>query len=73
MNAIGFDELGYDRKLYILAFDHRGSFEKMVGGDHDKVAGAKRLIWEGFQVAVEFVGISPEHQKQLETYLKKVR
>jgi myo-inositol catabolism protein IolC len=25
----------------------------MVGGDHDKVAGAKRLIWEGFQRAVE--------------------
>jgi myo-inositol catabolism protein IolC len=53
MNAIGLDELGYDEKLYILAFDHRGSFEKMVGGDHEKVAGAKRLIWEGFQRAVE--------------------
>jgi myo-inositol catabolism protein IolC len=53
MSAIGLDELGYDEKLYILAFDHRGSFEKMVGGDHDKVAGAKRLIWEGFQRAVE--------------------
>jgi myo-inositol catabolism protein IolC len=53
MNAIGLDELGYDQKLYILAFDHRGSFEKMVGGDHEKVAGAKRLIWEGFQRAVE--------------------
>ncbi len=23
--------LGYDKKLYILAFDHRGSFEKMFG------------------------------------------
>jgi myo-inositol catabolism protein IolC len=53
MSAIGLDELGYDKKLYILAFDHRGSFEKMVGGDHDKVAGAKRLIWEGFQRSVE--------------------
>jgi myo-inositol catabolism protein IolC len=50
---IGIDDLGYDERLYILAFDHRGSFEKMVGGDHDKVAGAKRLIWEGFQRAVE--------------------
>jgi myo-inositol catabolism protein IolC len=53
MGEIGLNELGYDEKLYILAFDHRGSFEKMVGGDHDKVAGAKRLIWEGFQRAVE--------------------
>jgi myo-inositol catabolism protein IolC len=52
-NPIGIDDLGYDQKLYILAFDHRGSFEKMVGGDHDKVAGAKQLIWEGFQRAVE--------------------
>jgi myo-inositol catabolism protein IolC len=50
---IGIDDLGYDDRLYILAFDHRGSFEKMVGGDHDKVAGAKRLIWEGFQQSVE--------------------
>jgi len=52
MSAIGLDELGYDAKLYVLAFDHRGSFEKMVGGGPDKVAGAKRLIWEGFQQAV---------------------
>ncbi len=52
-DAIGIDDLGYDQKLYVLAFDHRGSFEKMVGGGHDKVAGAKRLIWEGFQHAVD--------------------
>ena len=32
MSEIGLNELGYDEKLYILAFDHRGSFEKMVGG-----------------------------------------
>ena len=45
--------LGYDKKLYILAFDHRGSFEKMVGGGHDKISSAKHLIWEGFQQAIE--------------------
>jgi myo-inositol catabolism protein IolC len=50
--AIGLDELGYDDRLYILAFDHRGSFEKMVG-DAARVPGAKTLIWEGFQRAVE--------------------
>jgi myo-inositol catabolism protein IolC len=53
MSEIGLNELGYDEKLYILAFDHRGSFEKMVGGGQEKVAGAKRLIWEGFQRAVD--------------------
>ena len=60
MNALGLDELGYDRLLYILAFDHRGSFEKMVGStgqgpdaDQRKIAGAKQLIWEGFRLAVE--------------------
>jgi myo-inositol catabolism protein IolC len=48
----GLNELGYDERLYVLAFDHRGSFEKMVG-DVDRVPGAKTLIWEGFQRAVE--------------------
>jgi myo-inositol catabolism protein IolC len=50
--SIGLNELGYDECLYILAFDHRGSFEKMVG-DVGRVPGAKTLIWEGFQRAVE--------------------
>ena len=50
--GIGLDELGYDERLYILAFDHRGSFEKMVG-DVARVPGAKTLSWEGFQHAVE--------------------
>ncbi len=51
-NPIGIDNLGYDEQLYILAFDHRGSFEKMVG-DPANVPGAKQLIWEGFQRAVD--------------------
>jgi myo-inositol catabolism protein IolC len=51
MSEIGLNELGYEEKLYLLAFDHRGSFEKMVG-DVDRVPGAKTLIWEGFQRAV---------------------
>jgi myo-inositol catabolism protein IolC len=50
--SIGLNELGYDERLYILAFDHRGSFEKMVG-DVERVPGAKTLIWEGFQRAIE--------------------
>jgi tagatose-1,6-bisphosphate aldolase len=47
--------LGYDGKLYILAFDHRGSFQKKmfgIQGDPDDaqtktIADAKHLIYEG--------------------------
>jgi 5-dehydro-2-deoxygluconokinase len=53
--------LGYDRKLYILAFDHRGSFQKkMFGIEGDPtpeqtatIADAKKLIYEGMELAVE--------------------
>jgi myo-inositol catabolism protein IolC len=52
--------LGYDGKLYILAFDHRGSFQKkMFGIESDPtdeqtktIADAKHLIFEGMQEAV---------------------
>src|ERR687884_363261 len=52
--------LGYDGKLYILAFDHRGSFQKkMFGIEGDPteeqtqtIADAKRLIFEGMVEAV---------------------
>lgn len=51
--------LGYDGTLYILAFDHRGSFRKMLGitgapteEDREKVRDAKRLIFEGMQQAL---------------------
>jgi myo-inositol catabolism protein IolC len=51
---------GYDEKLYILAFDHRGSFQKKffgIEGDPDPeqtamIADAKQLIFEGLQQAV---------------------
>jgi myo-inositol catabolism protein IolC len=53
--------LGYDGKLYILAFDHRGSFQKkMFGIEGDPtpeqtktIADAKRLIFEGMELAVQ--------------------
>ncbi|MGI8572549.1 MAG: 2-deoxy-5-keto-D-gluconate 6-phosphate aldolase domain-containing protein [Solirubrobacteraceae bacterium] len=53
--------LGADDKLYILAFDHRGSFqEKMFGIEGDptpeqteSIADAKRLIFAGMLQAVE--------------------
>jgi myo-inositol catabolism protein IolC len=53
--------LGYDGKLYILAFDHRGSFQKKMFGiqgeptpeETERIASAKRLIFEGMLVAVD--------------------
>jgi myo-inositol catabolism protein IolC len=53
--------LGYDGKLYFLAFDHRGSFQKkMFGIDGDPteeetktISDAKKLIFEGMEKAVE--------------------
>jgi 5-dehydro-2-deoxygluconokinase len=53
--------LGYDGKLYILAFDHRGSFQKkMFGIEGDPtpdqsatISDAKHLIYEGMVKAVQ--------------------
>ncbi|MBV9944963.1 MAG: DUF2090 domain-containing protein [Solirubrobacterales bacterium] len=53
--------LGYDGKLYILAFDHRGSFQKKMFGiegdptpeETEKIADSKHLIFEGMLKAVE--------------------
>ena len=53
--------LGYDGKLYILAFDHRGSFQKKMFGiegdptpaEHEQIEDAKKLIFEGMEIAVE--------------------
>ncbi|HEY7661232.1 MAG TPA: DUF2090 domain-containing protein [Actinomycetota bacterium] len=59
--------LGYDRPLYILAFDHRGSFQKKffgVAGEPNeeetaRIADAKRVISEGAFRALE-EGVSAE-------------
>ena len=52
--------LGFNKPLYILPFDHRGSFEtKMFGWEGaltdeqtGQIAAAKQVIYEGFQAAV---------------------
>lgn len=52
--------IGYDKPLYILPFDHRGSFEtKMFGWSGDltaaqtaEIAAAKQVIYDGFKAAV---------------------
>src|SRR5919202_4304443 len=53
--------LGYDGKLYILAFDHRGSFQKKMFGiegdptpeQTETISDAKHLIFEGMRLASE--------------------
>jgi myo-inositol catabolism protein IolC len=53
--------LGYDGKLYILAFDHRGSFQKKMFGiegdptpeQTEAISDAKHLIFEGMLKAAE--------------------
>src|SRR5204862_520374 len=53
--------LGYDGKLYILAFDHRGSFQKKMFGiegdptpeETETISDAKKLIFEGMELAVK--------------------
>src|ERR1700731_4031654 len=53
-------KLGYGQKLYILAFDHRGSFQRKffgIEGEPDPeqtaiIADAKHLIFEGMVRAV---------------------
>jgi len=53
--------LGHDGKLYVLAFDHRGSFQKKMFGiqgdptpeETATIADAKKLIFEGMELAVQ--------------------
>ena len=51
---------GYDRALYIQPFDHRGSFQSKLFGwkpplsvaQTAEIAGAKQVIYDGFQAAL---------------------
>jgi myo-inositol catabolism protein IolC len=54
--------LGYEGNLYILAFDHRGSFRKKLFGisgreptpqENERISDAKAVIFEGFLKAIE--------------------
>lgn len=54
-------DLGYDKALYILAFDHRGSFQKKFFGvsgeptaeEAARISEAKHLIFEGLLQALD--------------------
>ena len=60
--------LGFDRPLYVLPFDHRGSFQTRMFGWEGKlsadqtaeIAAAKRVIYDGFTAALD-AGV-PEDQ-----------
>lgn len=57
--------LGYDSSLFVLAFDHRGSFQKKMFGiagepnaeESAVIADAKKVIFEGFKKAVTDLGV----------------
>ena len=52
--------IGYDRPLYVLPFDHRGTFQKnmfgwsgtLTGEQAAKIAAMKQVIYDGFKEAV---------------------
>jgi myo-inositol catabolism protein IolC len=52
---------GYDKPLYILPFDHRGSFQKkmfgwpgvLTPGQIAEIADAKQVIFDGFRLAIK--------------------
>jgi len=52
--------LGYDKPLYILPFDHRGSFQTKLFGwpgaltaeQTAEIAASKQVVYDGFQAAL---------------------
>lgn len=61
--------LGYSKNIFFLPFDHRSSFEKKLFGiteeptlqEHERIADAKMLIYEGFKAAVEGGSVPKEN------------
>src|SRR5712672_983618 len=76
--------IGFDKPLYILPFDHRGSFQTQMFGwkgalssdQTAKIASTKQIIYDGFKAAVamgvpkEKVGIlvGEEFEKHIEAF-----
>jgi myo-inositol catabolism protein IolC len=60
--------LGYDGKLYFLAFDHRGSFQKKMFGiegdptpeETERITDSKHLIYEGMVKAADSGAVHPD-------------
>src|SRR5262245_38091816 len=54
-------KLGFNRPLYILPFDHRGSFQKKLFGwdgiltaeQTAEIAASKQVIYDAFQLALK--------------------
>ena len=53
--------IGFDKPLYILPFDHRASFQKKMFGWNGtltaeqtaQIAAAKQVIYDGFKAAIQ--------------------
>jgi hypothetical protein len=64
-------DVGYDRPLYILPFDHRASFEKGLFGfstpltaeQTARVAASKQVIYDGLKLALT-KGVPRVHQRR---------
>jgi myo-inositol catabolism protein IolC len=60
--------LGFDKRLYVQPFDHRGSFQAKMFGWHGplsteqtaEISNAKQVIYEGFLAAVAQGGVSKD-------------
>jgi 5-dehydro-2-deoxygluconokinase len=63
---------GYDRALYVMPFDHRGSFQTRLSGwtpplsdpQTAEIASAKQVIYDGFQSAID-TGVPKERARIL--------
>src|SRR5262249_21054215 len=59
--------IGYDKPLYVLPFDHRGTFQKNMFGwtgalsptQTAEIAAAKQVIYDGFKAAIA-AGVAKE-------------
>jgi myo-inositol catabolism protein IolC len=59
--------LGYEKPLYMLAFDHRGSFQKNLFGvkgvpnaaEAERISDAKRILYEAYELVVAD-GVDPD-------------
>ena len=60
---------GFEQPLYVLPFDHRGSFETGMfgwkGALTAQIAGAKQVIHDGFKAAVAAWGTDKGDQAEV--------
>ena len=63
--------IGFDKPLYILPFDHRGSFQQKMFGwkgtltpqQTEEIAATKQVIYDGFKAMVTWPFGSPAYSR----------